>query len=224
MVDQLALSAGGSAQMAGHAITVSGTLTDPGLVRLIQRELESGLPNYDIMTRFTIDLPAQLAAIPMPGPRCAARLGAVHRARLIEFSTGSARITKESGPVLDALARVFERCNDDRIEIGGHTDSQGAEDLNQRISQARAEAVVSALIERGVAPGRIVAKGYGETVPVASNETEDGRARNRRIEFKQAPKLAIAPESGTDANTDTETGTNAETTDTPAPDADKARE
>ncbi len=197
MLDQLALSSGGDVRLAGYTIAVRGELADPKLAHQIHHELTDGLPDYDVTTVFEFDLPARMAVISMPGPRCADRLSKVQRQNPIKFSTGSTRITKDSGPVLDALARVFEGCTTDPIEVGGHTDSQGAEDLNQRVSQARAESVVTALAERGVARARLIAKGYGESVPVADNQTEEGRARNRRIEFLAAPKPLDPKSDGT---------------------------
>lgn len=186
MIDQLA--AGGlDARMSGYRIAVHGTVAQPAMAARLHSELVDGLADYRVTTVYDVDLPGQLAAIPMPGPRCAARLSRVHAGRQIEFATGSARITAESSVVLDALARVLRGCAADPIEIGGHTDSQGPEDLNLRISQARAEAVAASLVGRGVPPDRLRARGYGETAPVASNRTEQGRSRNRRIEFKPAP-------------------------------------
>ena len=199
MLDQLALSVGGDVRMAGYSIALRGALPVPTLVHQIHHELATGLPDYDVTTVFEIDLPARLAVIPMPGPRCAARLDEVQADNRIEFKTGSTRITKESGPVLDALARVFENCTADVIEIAGHTDSQGAEDLNLRVSQARAESVLSALAKRGIARKRLVAKGYGESKPIADNQTEEGRAQNRRIAFT----AAIAPGTADEVKDDT---------------------
>jgi OOP family OmpA-OmpF porin len=71
------------------------------------------------------------------------------------------------------------------LEIGGHTDSQGREQMNLNLSQARANAVLFELQRRRILTKNIVAKGYGETRPIASNDTEQGREQNRRIEFKQ---------------------------------------
>ena len=71
------------------------------------------------------------------------------------------------------------------MEIGGHTDSQGREQMNLNLSQARANAVLFELQRRRILTKNIVAKGYGETRPIASNDTEQGREQNRRIEFKQ---------------------------------------
>ena len=68
-----------------------------------------------------------------------------------------------------------------RVEVGGHTDSQGNSDFNMDLSQKRADAVVEALTARGIPEDAITAAGYGDTQPVADNDTEDGRAANRRV-------------------------------------------
>ena len=84
------------------------------------------------------------------------------------------------------LDKVVEFLNSNpsvEVEIAGHTDSKGGDDYNMNLSQGRAEAVVNYLIENGIEGLRLVAKGYGETVPLQSNETDKGRAFNRRVEF-----------------------------------------
>jgi OOP family OmpA-OmpF porin len=131
----------------------------------------------------TIDLPAHVAAAPLSAPRCAVVLSAAVKMLPIAFAPGSAVFETGSQEVLDQLGEILRRCGNGRIEIGGHTDSQGSKGLNQRLSRARAEAVLDALIARGVRLDRLAARGYGEEQPIASNETEAGRARNRRIEF-----------------------------------------
>jgi OOP family OmpA-OmpF porin len=133
-----------------------------------------------------VDLAAAVRKIPLPPARCAAELNEINREPAIDFATGSAILTAGSTPVLDKLASVLGRCAGGAIAVGGHTDSRGSEDVNERISQARAEAVARALAERGVPPDRIVPIGYGEERPIASNESAAGRARNRRIEFEPA--------------------------------------
>ena len=70
-----------------------------------------------------------------------------------------------------------------RLRIGGHTDNRGAREYNIKLSQARAEAVRRYLVERGVEPGRLEAKGYGPDQPIASNDDAEGRQKNRRTEF-----------------------------------------
>jgi len=80
-----------------------------------------------------------------------------------------------------------------KVEIQGHTDSRGSHALNMALSQRRAEAVVAYLVSKGVAPARLSAKGYGPTQPLASNDTEEGLSKNRRVEFSI---LESAPPEG----------------------------
>ena len=70
------------------------------------------------------------------------------------------------------------------MEIGGHTDSQGREEMNLQLSQSRADAVLNALLARRILTSNLTAKGYGEATPISDNGTEEGREANRRIEFK----------------------------------------
>lgn len=103
----------------------------------------------------------------------------------IRFRSGSARILPSSEETLQQALQVLERDPDHRYQVAGHTDSQGSSDGNHRLSQQRAEAVVRWLVRHGVEPSRLEARGYGEDEPVADNETEEGRAHNRRIEFRR---------------------------------------
>lgn len=102
----------------------------------------------------------------------------------LSFESGSDRLTPDSAARLDELAALFARVPDVAIEIEGHTDASGSTEANLTLSQQRATAVRNALIERDVAADRLVAYGYGEGVPLADNATPEGRARNRRIEFR----------------------------------------
>jgi OOP family OmpA-OmpF porin len=97
--------------------------------------------------------------------------------------------------VLDELAGILSNCPPMKMEIGGHTDSQGSEGGNQALSQARAEAVLLALQGRRVDVSGMTAVGYGETKPIADNGSEEGREANRRIEFLLvgAPQAAEVP-------------------------------
>ena len=108
--------------------------------------------------------------------------GILTRGKIL-FETGSAKIDADSAAILDNLVAVSMRCGGATIEIGGHTDSVGNSESNMSLSKRRAEAVVAYLVEAGISDNRLSAEGYGETKPVASNDADDGRAQNRRIEF-----------------------------------------
>lgn len=119
-----------------------------------------------------------------PSPEvCPIEADAVLSARRIGFVTGSARLDARARSAVNALAGVLGPCLREgalQAEIGGHTDSTGSDEANLALSLARAEAVREALIARGVPAEGLSARGYGATQPVADNETEEGRAANRR--------------------------------------------
>ena len=99
------------------------------------------------------------------------------------FASGSAQIRPALGRALDALAPALAAEPGVAVRVLGHTDSQGSEMVNLRLSIARVEAVVAWLRERGIALDRLAADGRGEADPLTSNATEEGRVRNRRIEL-----------------------------------------
>jgi len=102
----------------------------------------------------------------------------------ITFDAGKAIVRKASYKTLDDTAKILQTYPELRLEVQGHTDDQGPDDANMALSQARADAVKAYLEGKGIDAGRVVAKGYGETQPVADNKTGAGRAKNRRIEFR----------------------------------------
>jgi outer membrane protein OmpA-like peptidoglycan-associated protein len=99
------------------------------------------------------------------------------------FDSGSATLKPGAQRVIDNLAQLMRRDPDRDIAIEGFTDSEGPIETNRRLSQSRAAAVKSALVARGIEPGRIDSRGYGPAFPVASNETPTGRQLNRRVEI-----------------------------------------
>ena len=107
--------------------------------------------------------------------------------RGVIFETGKSALKPESFTVLDIVAQSLNANPDIRIEIAGYTDHTGSDATNLRLSQARADAVRAYLGSKGVAPGRMVTKGYGATKPIAPNTTVAGRAQNRRVELHQLP-------------------------------------
>lgn len=125
---------------------------------------------------------AEAPVAPLTRSGCESSLASTLSREQIEFASGSAKIDAKSGALLDQLAREVRSCPG-KIRIEGHTDTVGRGRINRHLSEARAAAVRSALIARGIPAERLIARGYGARRPVADNTTEAGRARNRRIEF-----------------------------------------
>ncbi len=101
----------------------------------------------------------------------------------LHFKTGESIIEKSSLNELDELVNYLKLKKGLKIEIGGHTDNNGSESSNLVLSKARAEAVKKYLTDHGIAPSRLTAKGYGESMPIAENNTERGKSLNRRTEI-----------------------------------------
>jgi outer membrane protein OmpA-like peptidoglycan-associated protein len=99
------------------------------------------------------------------------------------FDFNKVSLKPESDAVLSRVAKVLGAASALKVEVQGHTDSIGSDDYNLKLSDARAASVMAWLTAHGVAAVRLSAKGYGETRPVASNDTDDGRAKNRRVEI-----------------------------------------
>lgn len=113
---------------------------------------------------------------------CEKRLADVLTRNVVEFATGSAVIEPEGLRVVDRVSVAAKDCPG-TLKVEGHTDDVGQPDDNVNLSQARARSVLDALVERGLVPDRLDFVGFGETRPVADNQTEAGRQRNRRIEI-----------------------------------------
>ncbi|MEO0990067.1 MAG: OmpA family protein [Pseudomonadota bacterium] len=114
---------------------------------------------------------------------CVGRFEILSRTGNIYFNSGSARLDSNSEPLLNTLLDIVNRCPDLTIEVQGHTDSVGSDAVNQQLSQARAQSVARWLSAQGASSDQVIYKGYGEAQPVATNDTAEGRSRNRRIEF-----------------------------------------
>lgn len=104
------------------------------------------------------------------------------------FATNSASLLPGSQPEIQRVANVLRQYPETTIQIAGHTDSQGNEVYNQQLSERRAQAVRNAIVGMGVDPGRVTTIGYGESRPVAGNDTASGRQQNRRVEVRIIPK------------------------------------
>lgn len=101
----------------------------------------------------------------------------------LNFEQGSAKITKESYEILDKLAVYISNRSEEKFEIAGHTDADGSEKYNEVLSQERAQNVQQYLIAIGVNPSQLRSAGYGESKPIAENNSEEGKAKNRRTEL-----------------------------------------
>lgn len=122
------------------------------------------------------------SATPAPST-CKDEFAATLAGSLIVFARDSAAIDKQSRPVLDKLAGIAKRCSRFQLSVEGHTDGNGGKSHNQVLSQRRAEAVRTALINRGVDMDHISARGLGSARPIEQGTSESAQARNRRIEF-----------------------------------------
>ncbi|MCB2136505.1 MAG: OmpA family protein [Rhodobacteraceae bacterium] len=117
---------------------------------------------------------------------CKGRFEILSRSGNIYFRTASAQLDSKSTPLLDSIVDIIERCPGLLIEVSGHTDSDGSDQTNQRLSEARANSVADYFQSKGIDRNRFLAIGYGETRPVAPNDTAENKSRNRRIEFAVA--------------------------------------
>lgn len=119
----------------------------------------------------------------MDANACQALIGTLLGAGTIGFDTGNASISADSLGLLDHLVATLNRCPEAHVEIAGHADSTGSEEANPELSRQRAMAVAAYLERAGIAAANLTTAGYGSSRPVAANDTEANRARNRRIDF-----------------------------------------
>ena len=106
----------------------------------------------------------------------------------ITFNTGSAQIKGSFSRTLSSVGVVLRKFNQTTVLVNGHTDSDGSAFYNMGLSRDRASAVSNALASQGVQPARLVTRGFGESQPIASNDSAAGKARNRRVEIHIAPR------------------------------------
>jgi OmpA-OmpF porin, OOP family len=127
---------------------------------------------------------AQAETSPISVEACETRFDVISTAGAVYFKTGSAELDHKSDAILQSVADIANRCPTAKIQVTGHTDSNGDKETNKKLSEQRARAVMSFLVQRGIAAERVEASGYGDTNPIAPNDTEVNRAKNRRIEFR----------------------------------------
>jgi len=101
----------------------------------------------------------------------------------INFDSGKSTIKKESMPIVEQIIEMMNQAKDIKLSIEGHTDSDGSNESNLKLSEARAKAVVDAIVKKGIEKSRLSSAGFGEEKPIAPNDTEEGKAKNRRVEL-----------------------------------------
>jgi OOP family OmpA-OmpF porin len=182
-IPTLARFTGFEFRLEGGAAKVSGSAPTVALGRRILAKLAGLLP-----AGFALAEGSSVAALPPPpqvdAATCQADLAAVQSGGKILFDSGEATLRDEGLRILDALVATSLKCLEARITIEGHTDGQGDETSNQRLSEERARAVLDYLTAGGIAVDRLTAVGFGQTRPIADDATEEGRQANRRIEFR----------------------------------------
>ena len=129
------------------------------------------------------ELSVKPAAAPVDPTVCQQLLSELLEKGQIRFEPGRAAIDPDSAGLLDRLVETTLRCPTSKIEIAGHTDADGEDAFNQALSEKRAQAVADYLVKAGLSADRFTAIGYGSSQPVATNDTDEGKAQNRRIDF-----------------------------------------
>ncbi|MCV2892903.1 OmpA family protein [Lentibacter sp. XHP0401] len=210
-LEALSLLSNGSATVTAEDITLAGNTGNKNarseITKLLSEKLGEG-------ARFSVEVTYlekldPIASMLTPD-ECEAKIAEILRIKKISFEPGSGTVDAGSGATLDEIAEVLKNCTELTMEIAGHTDSQGGEEMNETLSKSRAQAVLNALRDRRIITSGFEAVGYGEMQPIASNDTEEGREANRRIEFKL---VRPEPEASTETTLESIEQTGASDTD-----------
>ena len=205
-LEALSLLSNGSARVTAEDITVTGNTGSKSARSDISKLLSDKLGEG---SRFSVEVTYLEKLDPVASmltpDECETKIAEILKVRKITFEPGSDTVDATSLGTLDEISEVLGNCTELQMEIAGHTDSQGRETMNEALSKSRALAVLNALRDRRVATGSFTAKGYGETKPIASNDTEEGREANRRIEITLVRPEPIA-ETETTLESEEQTG------------------
>ena len=201
VVDNLKASVGAPSGFAGAVVPALGALSrlSTGTLVVSDREVKiSGDALYDTAAaqiraallkdfpqgwQVKADISVKPASAPVDATVCQQLFSDLLAKGKIRFESGRATIDPDSAGLLDRLIETALRCPTVNIEIAGHTDTDGEDAFNQALSEKRAQAVSDYLVKAGLPADRFTATGYGSTQPVATNDTDEGKAQNRRIEF-----------------------------------------
>jgi OOP family OmpA-OmpF porin len=158
--------------ISGANITLRGNVTSDGMRSQLENQLGQGLPTaYTVNNKLEVVAPEQ------------AVVDKALANRIIEFQSGSTVLTPAGQGILNDMAIALNKVGGRSIRVIGHTDDQGVAATNLELSLARANAVKAYLIEKGLRTESLTVQGLGSTKPIADNATDEGRRRNRRIEF-----------------------------------------
>jgi OOP family OmpA-OmpF porin len=201
MVDNLKASVGAPSGFAGAVMPALGALSrlSTGTLVVSDREVKlSGDAFHDTAAvqigsnlardfppgwQLKADISVKPAAAPVDATVCQQLFSELLAKGKIRFESGRAAIDPDSAGLLDRLIETALRCPTANIEIAGHTDADGEDGFNQMLSEKRAQAVAEYLVKAGLPANRFTAVGYGSTKPVGTNDTDEGKAQNRRIDF-----------------------------------------
>ncbi|QOG22905.1 MULTISPECIES: OmpA family protein [Bradyrhizobium] len=170
----------GTLVVSDREVKLSGDALYEGAANDIRAGLGKDFPkNWQYKPEITV----KPAAGPVDGTVCQQLFTELLNKGKIRFATKRADIDPDSAGILDHLIETALRCPTTNIEVAGHTDADGEDSFNQALSEKRAQAVIDYLVKAGLPATRFTAVGYGATQPLAGNDTDDGKAQNRRIEF-----------------------------------------
>ncbi|WP_322514642.1 OmpA family protein [Rhodopseudomonas palustris] len=170
----------GTLVVSDREVRLSGDALFEAAVSQIRGEL-----NRDMPQGWTVkaDLSVKPPASPVDASVCQQLFDGLLGKSTVRFESASATIDKDSAGLLDRLIETAMRCPGASIEVAGHTDSDGEDGFNQALSEKRARAVVDYMVRSGLTPERFQANGYGSRIPLAGNDSDAGKAKNRRIDF-----------------------------------------
>ena len=170
----------GTLVVTDREIKLSGDAFFDAAVTQIRASLAKDFPEG---WQVKADISVKPAAAPVDPTVCQQLFSELLAKGRIRFEPGRAIIDQDSAGLLDRLIETAMRCPTADIEIAGHTDADGEDAVNQALSEKRAQAVLDYLVRAGLPASRFTATGYGSSQPVASNDTDEGKAQNRRIDF-----------------------------------------
>jgi OOP family OmpA-OmpF porin len=170
----------GTLVVSDREVKLSGDALYEGAANDIRAGLGKDFPKNWL---YKPEITVKPAAGPVDGTVCQQLFSELLTKGNIRFAPKRADIDPDSAGILDHLIETALRCPTTNIEIAGHTDSDGEDAFNQALSEKRAQAVIDHLVKAGLPATRFTAVGYGSTQPVSGNDTDDGKAQNRRIEF-----------------------------------------